>query len=88
MTSAREAALRALIDIDENNAYAGQARDTVLRSVDLYERSCFCTQLIFGVTKFRKTIDHIIETFQQGLWEKRILLQETLSDLAYIKYTI
>lgn len=64
MTSAREAALRALIDIDENNAYAGQARDTVLRSVDLSTRDrAFCTQLIFGVTKFRKTIDHIIETF-------------------------
>ena len=62
--SAREAALRALVDIDEKNAYAQQARDRVLENVDLAMRDrAFCTQLIFGVTKHRKTIDHIIGTF-------------------------
>jgi 16S rRNA (cytosine967-C5)-methyltransferase len=62
--SAREAALRALVEIDKRNAYARQARDRILDNVDLAMRDrAFCTQLIFGVTKHRKTIDHIIETF-------------------------
>jgi 16S rRNA (cytosine967-C5)-methyltransferase len=62
--SAREAALRALVDIDERNAYAQQARDRILENVDLAMRDrAFCTQLIFGVTKHKKTIDHIIRTF-------------------------
>lgn len=62
--SAREAALRALVGIDEKNAYAQSARDRILDSCDLDTRDrAFCTELIFGVTKHRKTIDHIVETF-------------------------
>ena len=62
--SAREAALRALVGIDEKNAYAQSARDRILDSCDLDTRDrAFCTQLIFGVTKHKKTIDHIIRTF-------------------------
>lgn len=62
--SAREAALRALVEIDEKKAYAQQARDRTLENGDLALRDrAFCTQLVFGVTKHRKTIDHIISTF-------------------------
>ncbi|NLB74223.1 MAG: 16S rRNA (cytosine(967)-C(5))-methyltransferase RsmB [Firmicutes bacterium] len=62
--SAREAALLALMEIDRKNAYARQARDRILHSGDLAMRDrAFCTQLIFGVTKHRKTVDHIIDTF-------------------------
>ncbi len=62
--SARESALRALIEIDEKDSYARQARNRILDSGDLALRDrAFCTELILGVTKHRKTIDHIIETF-------------------------
>jgi len=62
--SAREAALRALIEIDEKDSYAQPARDRILDSGGLAMRDrAFCTELIFGVTKHRKTIDYIIETF-------------------------
>jgi 16S rRNA (cytosine967-C5)-methyltransferase len=62
--NAREAALLALLEIDTKNAYAQQARDRILDSGDLAMRDrAFCTELIYGVTKHKKTLDHIIEIF-------------------------
>lgn len=62
--NARDAALRALLKIDESHAYAQLARDRVLDSVQLEIRDrAFCTELVYGVTKHRKTIDYVIEVF-------------------------
>lgn len=62
--TAREAALRALLEIDEQGAYAAVARDRALGSADLSERDrALATELIYGVTKYRKTLDYIIDTF-------------------------
>ena len=69
--NAREAALLALLEIDKKNAYAQQARNRILNSGDLALRDrAFCTELIYGVTKHRRTIDHIIETFSTRLVKK------------------
>ncbi|MFZ5924803.1 MAG: transcription antitermination factor NusB, partial [Bacillota bacterium] len=62
--TAREAALRALIEIDEQGAYAAIARDRALASAGLSERDrALATELIYGVAKYRKTLDYIIGTF-------------------------
>ncbi|MGE5592174.1 MAG: 16S rRNA (cytosine(967)-C(5))-methyltransferase RsmB [Betaproteobacteria bacterium] len=62
--SARGAALRALIEIDENGAYATAARDRALRLVQLSERDrALATELVYGVTKMRKALDHVIAAF-------------------------
>ncbi|MEW6227413.1 MAG: 16S rRNA (cytosine(967)-C(5))-methyltransferase RsmB [Bacillota bacterium] len=62
--TAREAALLALLEIDEQGAYAAIARDRALASAGLSERDrALATELIYGVTKYRKTLDHIIGTF-------------------------
>ncbi|MGE5586493.1 MAG: 16S rRNA (cytosine(967)-C(5))-methyltransferase RsmB [Bacillota bacterium] len=62
--SARGAALRALIDIDEKGAFATVARDRALGRARLPERDrALMTELVYGVTKTRKTLDHVIGTF-------------------------
>ncbi|HHY33520.1 MAG TPA: 16S rRNA (cytosine(967)-C(5))-methyltransferase RsmB [Firmicutes bacterium] len=61
---ARGAALRALIEIDENAAYATAARDRALGLVKLSERDrALATELVYGVTKMRKALDHMIAAF-------------------------
>ncbi|MCR4402174.1 MAG: 16S rRNA (cytosine(967)-C(5))-methyltransferase RsmB [Firmicutes bacterium] len=62
--SARGAALRALMDIDERGAYAAIARDRALKVVRLSERDrALATELVYGVTKMRKALDHAIGAF-------------------------
>jgi len=61
---ARGAALRALIEIDEKGAYAAIARDRALRHARLSERDrALATELVYGVTKMRKALDHVIGAF-------------------------
>ncbi|MGE5586971.1 MAG: 16S rRNA (cytosine(967)-C(5))-methyltransferase RsmB [Clostridia bacterium] len=62
--SARGAALRALMEIDERGAYAAIARDRALKVVRLSERDrALATELVYGVTKMRKALDHALGTF-------------------------
>ncbi len=61
--TARGAALQALLDIDERGAYASVARDRALERAGLSERDrALATELIYGATRHRKTIDHAIDS--------------------------
>ncbi len=61
---AREAALLALLEMEERGAYAAIARDRALGGLGLPERDrAFATELIFGVTRHRRTLDYVIDAF-------------------------
>ncbi len=48
--------------MDENGAYAAIARDRALHGARLSERDrALVTELVFGVTKMRKALDHVAE---------------------------
>ncbi len=75
--SAREAALRALVGIDEKNAYAQSARDRILDSCDLDTRDrAFCTELILELRNIERLLTILLRPFHQDLSRRWIRSQE------------
>lgn len=62
--SARDVALRVLRRIDEEGAYANLALRHELDRSDLDERDRgFATDLVYGVTRLRRRLDHVVDRF-------------------------
>jgi 16S rRNA (cytosine967-C5)-methyltransferase len=62
--SARHVALRALHRIDEEGAYANLVLRAELDRSDLDSRDrAFATDLVYGVTRLRRRLDHVVDRF-------------------------
>ncbi|MDD4189400.1 MAG: transcription antitermination factor NusB, partial [Eubacteriales bacterium] len=60
----RETALKILVDIDDKKAYSNVSLDRNLRKSGLKGTdSAFITELVYGVTERKLTLDHIISEF-------------------------
>ena len=62
--TARELALRALVRIDEEGAYANLVLRDALDHSGLERRDrAFVTDLVYGVTRLRRRLDHVVDRF-------------------------
>lgn len=62
--TARDVALRALRRIDEEGAYANLVLRAELARADLDARDrAFATELVYGVTRLRRRLDHVVDRF-------------------------
>lgn len=60
----RELALRVLYDVNENKAYSNIALNKYIESADVKSLDArFITELVYGVIKWKKKLDFIIEQF-------------------------
>ena len=60
--NAREAALRALMQVDQEGAYAQIAANAVLKARRISpEDARLMTEIVYGVTRMRAALDHIID---------------------------
>ena len=64
--TAREAALKALYEIEYNGAYSNMAVKNMLRNSDMSERDkALLTALVYGVSDKKITLDYYISKFSK-----------------------
>ena len=61
--NSREIALRILYEIEYNGAYSNMALKTALPCDLSRVDNSFITQLVYGVTRYKLTLDYIISKF-------------------------
>jgi 16S rRNA (cytosine967-C5)-methyltransferase len=89
-TSARQTAFQVLRDIDRKGSYADSALDRILQKSDLQQSDRrLVTELVYGVIRRQRTLDHLIEQFSQKNNQKqppdlRRILQIGLYQLRYL----
>ncbi len=89
-TSARQTAFQVLRDIDRKDSYADSALDRILQKSDLQQSDRrLVTELVYGVIRRQRTLDHLIEQFSQKNNQKqppdlRRILQIGLYQLRYL----
>lgn len=89
-TSARQTAFQVLRDIDRKDSYTDSALDRILQKSDLQQSDRrLVTELVYGVIRRQRTLDHLIEQFSQKNSQKqppdlRRILQIGLYQLRYL----
>ena len=64
--NSREAALKALYDIDVNNAYTNSALNLIIKEAGLDTKDkALLSEIVYGVVKNRLRIDYVIGRFSK-----------------------